>query len=194
MQSLRRSSHFPSVLTLIFPFPTLILPLLLAHFKLSHVGGWQTGAPQCGVSLIRTDRHQRESAACVSVPRSCRLIFIFIFPLPEFFPKTSRRKKKPLPFSVFVNWVQLHLFTFSCCCHHHVLLTRLPPSFLAVSVGQPEWRHGHSVHTECEGEQLLRGLRCSQYVSFCTKPSDFASMKSPFLKGLHHQTQTFFCL
>lgn len=83
MQSLRRSSHFPSVFTLIFAFPTLILPLLLAHFKLSHVGGCQTGAPQCGVSLIRTDRHQRESAACVSVPRRRRLIFIFIFPLPE---------------------------------------------------------------------------------------------------------------
>lgn len=95
MQSLRRSSHFPSVFTLIFPFPTLILPLLLAHFKLSHVGGCQTGAPQCGVSLIRTDRHQRESAACVSVPRSRRLIFIFIFPLPEFPPtppKTSKRE------------------------------------------------------------------------------------------------------
>lgn len=94
MQSLRRSSHFPSVFILIFPFPTLILPLLLAHFKLSHVGGCQTGAPQCGVSLIRTDRHQRESAACVSVPRSRRLIFIFIFFLPEFSPKTSREKKK----------------------------------------------------------------------------------------------------
>lgn len=94
MQSLRRSSHFPSVFTLIFPFPTLILPLLLAHFKLSHVGGCQTGAPQCGVSLIRTDRHQRESAACVSVPRSRRLIFIFIFPLPEFSPPRLPREGK----------------------------------------------------------------------------------------------------
>lgn len=45
---------------LIFSFPTLTLPRpLLTHFKLSHVGGCQTGAPQCGGSLIRTDRHQR---------------------------------------------------------------------------------------------------------------------------------------
>lgn len=102
MQSLRRSSHFPSVFTLIFPFPMLTLPLLLAHFKLSHVGGCQTGAPQCGVSLIRTDRHQRESAACVCglQSRRRRLIFIFIFSPPEVFPSKSSRRRRSS--SVFV--------------------------------------------------------------------------------------------
>lgn len=165
MQSLLQSSHFPSVFTLIFPFPTLILPLLLAHFKLSHVGGCQTGAPQCGVSLIRTGRHQRESAACVSVPRSRRLIFIFIFPLPEFFPKTSKRKKKALPCSVFVNWVQLHLFTFSCCCHHHVLLTCLPPSLPRFS----QSRLGSQ--SDAMAIQSIRNVRGNSFCVDCDAPS-----------------------
>jgi len=45
--------HHPTFCCLIyippFPFfPTFIALLLLTHFKLSHVGGCQTGAPQCG--------------------------------------------------------------------------------------------------------------------------------------------------
>lgn len=126
MPSLRRSSHFPSVFTLIFPSPMLTLPLLLAHFKLSHVGGCQTGAPQCGVSLIRADRHQRERAACVCGLRSRRLIFIFIFPPPEFFlffPETSRRNP-PL----------LSVCDASPASPVHRLIS-LPPSLVPRSLG-----------------------------------------------------------
>lgn len=165
MQSLRRSSHFPSVFTLIFPFPMLTLPLLLAHFKLSHVGGCQTGAPQCGVSLIRTDRHQRESAACVCGLRSRRrrrLIFIFIFSPPEFLSRDFREETRLSPPRCLRCESS---FTFPTA--------DFSPS-LAVSAGQPERRHGHSVHTERAGEQLLRGLRRAQYVSSLDETSDFS--------------------
>lgn len=57
---------FTAFRSLLFPHPPppslSLFPRrpLLTHFKLSHVGGCQTGAPQCGGGcLIRTDRHQR---------------------------------------------------------------------------------------------------------------------------------------
>lgn len=141
----------------------LTLPLLLAHFKLSHVGGCQTGAPQCGVSLIRTDRHQRESAACgygaAAAASSSYSYFLRLF----FFPETSKRNRGSALLSVC---------DVSPASPVHRLIS-LPPSSLAVSAGQPERRHGHSVHTERAGEQLLRGLRRAQYVSSLHETSDF---------------------
>lgn len=92
--------HHPTVLLLhLLPsFPSFFQPLLgplpplplSSHFKLSHVGGCQTGAPQCGGSLIRTDRHQKRSTACVSILGRHNLIFIFIFFMPRSFPKTLK--------------------------------------------------------------------------------------------------------
>lgn len=53
---------FPSFQPLSRPHPPLC-----SHFKLSHVGGCQTGAPQCGGSLIRSDRHQSSNTTCASI-------------------------------------------------------------------------------------------------------------------------------
>lgn len=162
MQSLRRSSHFPSVFALIFPFLTLILPLLLAHFKLSHVGGCQTGAPQCVVSLIRTDRHQRESTACVSAPWSRRLIFIFIFPLPEFFPKTSERRKKSS--SVLGVWIE----SSSTCSPFLAAATIVScwwvslPCFLQSRLGS---------QSDAMAIQSIRNVRGNSFCVDCDAPS-----------------------
>lgn len=148
MQSLRRSSHFPSLFTLISPFPMLTLPLLLAHFKLSHVGGCQTGAPQCGVSLIRTDRHQRESAACVCGLPSRRLIFIFIFS-----PRLPRGNEA-LPSSVFVMWVQLHLFTGCFLSLPRPSQSRLGSQSDAMAIQSIRNVRGNSFCVDCDAPSM----------------------------------------